>query len=188
MMHDAKTSPVVHIALLRGINVGGKNKLPMATLVSMFEEAGGAEVRTYIQSGNVMFLASRTRGSKITDDVSQAIKAKLGLNVPVVVRTVGDFKKMIKANPFAEVDQPDRTVHIGFLKDKPTKANLSKLDPDRSTGDEYRVVGRHVFMHLPNGVAKTKLTNAYFDHALATTMTVRNWRTVSKILNIAEGF
>ena len=181
--HSSETD--VNIALLRGINVGGKNKLPMKDLAAMFREAGCEDVRTYIQSGNVIFRAVPALAKGIPSLISQSIMDRFGYSVPVVVRTARDLQQIVEGNPFAQVEFEANKLLVLFLADVPDSALVESLDPDRSPGDEFAVVGREVFVHYPNGVARSKLTNAYFDSKLSTTSTGRNWRTVSKLLEMA---
>ena len=181
----ASNSTNVNIALLRGINVGGKNKLPMKDLAAMFVDAGCQDVRTYIQSGNVVFKAGPALAKDIPSLVGQSIMDGFGYSVPMVVRTARDLQQIVEVNPFAQADFKANWLLVFFMADLPDKARVESLDPDRSPGDEFAVVGREVFVHNPNGVARSKLTNAYFDSRLATTCTGRNWRTVNKLLEMA---
>lgn len=173
-----------NVALLRGINVGGKNKLPMADLSAMFRETGCDDVRTYIQSGNVVFRASTELAGDIPSLISASIIDQFGYSVPVVTRTASEFEEIVQANPFAGIGAEANKLHVMFLADLPDRARVDALDPNRSPGDEFAVLGREVFLHCPNGVARSKLTNAYFDSSLSTTSTSRNWRTVGKLLEM----
>ena len=173
----------LNIALLRGINVGGKNKLPMKDLAALFREAGCEDVRTYIQSGNVLFRAGATPAEGIPSLISASIQDRFGYRVPVVTRTAAELRATVEANPFAGAEA-DKLLVL-FLADPPDPERVEALDPNRSPGDEFAVVGREVFLHCPNGFARSKLTNSYFDSALSTTSTGRNWRTVGKLLELA---
>ena len=175
-----------NVALLRGINVGGKNKLPMADLAAMFREAGCDDVRTYIQSGNVAFRAGPELAGDIPSLISASIMEQFGYRIPVITRTAGEFREIVQANPFAEIGAEANKLHVMFLADLPDRAHVEALDPNRSPGDEFAVMGREVFLHFPNGVARSKLTNAYFDSGLSTTSTSRNWRTVGKLLDMVN--
>ncbi|MXY87478.1 MAG: DUF1697 domain-containing protein [Dehalococcoidia bacterium] len=180
------TSPkgnALHVALLRGINVGGKNKLPMKDLATLFREAGCEDVRTYIQSGNVLFRSGSTPADVIPSLISASIQERFGYRIPVVTRTAGDLRATVEANPFAAAEA-DKLLVL-FLADAPDPEQVEALDPHRSPGDEFAVVGREIFLHCPNGFARSKLTNSYFDSALSTTSTGRNWRTVGKLLELA---
>ncbi len=175
----------VHVALLRGINVGGKNKLPMADLAAMFREAGCDDVRTYIQSGNVIFRAAPALAEEIPSLISASILSRFGYRIPVITRTARELQLIAQANPFADSGTEPNKQLVFFLEDLPDPAHVEALDPNRSPGDEFAVLGREVFVHYPNGVARSKLTNSYFDSGLATIGTGRNWRTVTKLLELA---
>ncbi len=177
----------VNVALLRGINVGGKNKLPMKDLAAMFTDAGFSDVRTYIQSGNVLFRGDPELQKEIPSLISASISDRFGLQIPVVTRTAHEFRAIVEANPFANhTDEPNK-LHVAFLSDLPNPANVAALDPDRSPPDKFAAVGCEVYLHCPNGMARTKLTNAYFDSTLAATSTMRNWKTVLKLHDLAIG-
>jgi len=176
---------VTAVALLRGINVGGKNKLPMNVLTGIFEKAGCTGVRTYIQSGNVVFKSATGAERKIAAAVSKAIHAKCGMTVPVVVRTGAQLAAAVKANPFLKKGVGMETLHLMFLGDAPAAGLVAGLEANRSPGDAFIVRGGEIYLHLPNGVARTKLTNAYFDAKLKTVSTMRNWRTVLTLAEMA---
>ncbi|HKE00104.1 MAG TPA: DUF1697 domain-containing protein [Planctomycetota bacterium] len=182
-----KKTPEAYVALLRGVNVGGKNLLPMKDLAAMFEKAGCADVRTYIQSGNVVFRADAAVATRISETISRAIAAKFRIAVPVVVRSANDLRRVAKSHPFLGVDADTSSLHVAFLADEPTADAIAGLDPRRSPPDEFRVLGREIYLRCPNGVGKSKLTNAWFDSKLATTSTARNWNTVTKLLELASG-
>jgi uncharacterized protein (DUF1697 family) len=180
------------VALLRGINVGGKNVLPMRDLVAMFERAGCAEVRHYIQSGNVVFRAAGTLAARISRVIAGDIEGTFRMTVPVVVRSAKELGAVAKGNPHIAGGADPTACHVMFLADAPTRKQCAALDPARSPGDAFVVKGREVYLlcpngvaRTPNGVARTKLTNAYFDSALGTTSTARNWRTVLKLAEMA---
>lgn len=170
--------PGIHVALLRGINVGGKNKLPMRVLAAMFETAGCSDVTTYIQSGNVVFRAGAGLAREIPQRIRGAIEEDLGLRVPVITRTAGELRGVLDHHPFLGEGADTSKLGVGFLTDEPDPARVAALDPDRSPPDEFAVRGREIYLRLPLGAARTKLTNAYFDARLRTTCTVRNHRTL----------
>jgi len=166
----------MYVALLRGINVGGKNSLPMKELAGMFARAGCREVRTYIQSGNVVFGADDVEG--LAERIAAEIEQRFGMRVPVILRSGAEMRKALRSNPFAKAGVEESMLHVYFLADKPAAAAVKALDYERSPGDSFVVAGREIYLHLPDGVARTKLTNVYFDKQLATVSTLRNWRTV----------
>jgi uncharacterized protein (DUF1697 family) len=178
--------PEVYVALLRGINVGGKNSLPMKDLAAIFEKAGCSQVATYIQSGNVVFKADAKLAQQISGVISKEVKKGFKLEVPVVVRSAQELLKIAKANPFFKKGGTVDTVHVAFLVHTPRKTAIQSLDAQRSPGDAFEVAGSEVYLHCPNGFGRTKLTNQYFDSKLATTSTIRNWKTVLKLVEMTQ--
>lgn len=175
------------IALLRGINVGGKNRLPMADLRQIFEEAGCTDVRTYIQSGNVVYEAPSGVDLPIDRIIAGAIEERLGLRVPVVLVGAEQFAAVVAGNPYVAQGYDPKTLYVAFLAGRVDDERLAALDPDRSPPDTFVAFPRHIYLHMPNGVARTKLTSAYLDGTLGTISTARNWRTVSKLLEMTRG-
>ena len=166
--------------------MGGKNKLPMKDLAAMFADVGCADVRTYIQSGNVVYRASKTVVARVPELVAAAIKERFGLRVPVVTRTAEELREVSERNPFLKDGADTAALHVMFLNDEPSAARAATLNPERSPGDAFALRGREIYLHCPNGLARTKLTNEYFDRKLATTSTVRNWNTVLRLLEMAQ--
>ena len=177
---------MTHVALLRGINVGGKNKLPMKDLVAMFGKAGCGDARAYIQSGNVIFNASTGISSRISGVITAQIEKCFGYQIPVVLRTAEQLAKAVSNNPFLKAGAAEQELHVMFLAGVPAGALIRKLDPDRSPPDKYEVRGQEIYLRLPNGAGRSKLTNQYFDSKLATVSTVRNWRTVTTLLELMK--
>ena len=186
-MLNSATSRSTYVALLRGINVGGRNRLPMDELARLFEGAACACVRTYIQSGNVVFAASPSVSLAARETVAAAVSARIGTDIPIVLRSVDELAQAVEANPFPGESQGTRILHVGFLADRPSSDAVSDLDPDRSPPDEFVVRGREIYMRLPNGMARTRLTTGYVERMLGTRVTFRNWRTVLNLLNMATG-
>jgi uncharacterized protein (DUF1697 family) len=175
---SGKPAGDLHVTLLRGINVGGKHLVPMKDLVRLFEAAGGTDVRTYVQSGNVVARASPAVAARLSRDVARAIEKRFGFPVPVVVRTADEMRRVAQGNPFLEAGVAPEMLHVGFLADAPGKANAAALLARCARPEDLRVLGREVYLHLPNGVGRTKLTSRVLDTTLGTTVTLRNWRTV----------
>ena len=169
------------VALLRGINLAAKNRLPMKPLEQMFSAEGCSEVRSYIQSGNVIFSAKSSVIKTLPARVSARIQEQFGYRVPVVLRTGDELEACIAANPFAVPGADEKQLHVMFLADIPADAAVTGLDPHRSDPDEFAVQGRDVYLKLPNGGARSKLTNQYFDSRLDTVSTIRNWNTVQRL-------
>jgi uncharacterized protein (DUF1697 family) len=175
-----------YVALLRGINVGCKNKVPMAMLRDVFASLGLEDVVTYIQSGNVVF-TSGVKAAQVASDIAGAINQEFGLSVPVIVRTRAELAKVATSNPYLKPGADPSHLHVTFLAEKPTAAAIKQLDPERSAPDEFVVHGREIFMLLPNGMGRSKLTIDYFERRLGTTATARNWNTVNKLLELMHG-
>ena len=188
-MKSERTSKaaVRHVALLRGINVGGKNMLPMKELVGMFVAAGCGDVTTYIQSGNVVFSANAKVVAGLGSVIAARVEERFGLRVPVVLRTAAEMESVVRGNPFLKAGASDETLNVCFLADLPSADRVAGLDAGRSAPDAFAVVGREIYMRLVKGISGTKLTNAYFDSKLKTVSTMRNWRTVLKLAEMMAG-
>jgi len=171
---------------MRGINVGGKNILPMAALSKLFAGAGCDNVQTYVQSGNVVFTAARPVAVRIQDVITEKIKRKFGLSVPIVLRNADEIDQVVGRNPFLKPGVDIKTLFVGFLADEPGRQQIAALDPKRSPGDSFKLTGREIFMHITNGAADTRLTNAYFDSTLKMVSTFRNWRTTLKLQEMLQ--
>jgi uncharacterized protein (DUF1697 family) len=176
-----------NVALLRGLNVGGKNCVPMTKLAQLFVDAGCTDVRTYIQSGNVIFKASQSKIGKLPGIITKRIEESFGFKIPVVLRTAEQIGETLQNNPFLKAGAAEETLHVFFLACVPDARNVTGLDPERSLPDAFFVRGQDIYVQLPNGMARTKLNNAYFDSKLATTSTARNWRTVLKLFELMQG-
>jgi uncharacterized protein (DUF1697 family) len=176
-----------YLALLRGVNVGGKNKLPMKDLVDICIEAGCKNVRTFIQSGNVIFSASPRSRARLPGKIAALIAERFGYRTPVILRTLEQLTAVVANNPFLEQGGSEDALYVMFLADFPHSEVVAGLDPERSPGDAFLVRGQEIFLKLSNGAADSKLTNIYFDKKLGTISTARNWRTVTKLLELMKG-
>ena len=176
-----------HIALLRGINVGGRNKLPMKSLASLFEDSGCTEITTYIQSGNVVYSVVAQLVPKVVGRVEAAIQRDFGFQIPIVTRTQEELAAVIGSNPFLKSGADEKELHVAFLAQAPNQTRIAQLDPKRSPPDEFLVRGQEIYLRYPNGLGRSKLTNAYFDAKLGTVSTIRNWKTTGKLLELASG-
>ena len=176
-----------YVALLRGINVGGRHKLLMRELAAMFVEAGCEDVRTYIQSGNVAFRADPSLADGLSARITTAIAASHGYQITVVMWTAADVARVVRGNLFLADGADPTKLYVGFLASTPDPTKVARLDPDRSPPDAFVVRGDEVYLHFPNGVARSKLTNNYLDRTLGTVSTFRNWRTVCKLHEMASG-
>jgi uncharacterized protein (DUF1697 family) len=165
--------------------VGGKHKMPMKDLARIVEDVGCRDVSTYIQSGNVLFSASPALAKRAPRLIQAAIERQLGIDVPVVTRSAAELEQVLRNNPFLGKARETHCLYVAFLTTTPTRTQITALDAQSSAPDQFIVVGDTIFLSLQNGVAKTKLTNKYFDAKLTTTSTVRNWNTVQILVELA---
>jgi uncharacterized protein (DUF1697 family) len=177
-----------YIALLRGINVTGHNKIPMAELRQLCARLGWSDVQSYIQSGNLVF-QSQAEADTLEEELEAAILAEFGFEIPVVVRTAQAWEAYVKHNPFPAVatDEPSRlllTLSKGPLQTGAADALNARADK----GERVARVGDALYIHYPEGVGRSKLTPALLDRLAGSPVTARNWRTVLKLADIAGRF
>ena len=173
----------VYVALLRGINVGGHNKLPMATLRALATGCGFTDVQTYIQSGNVVF-GSRLGATKVATALHHAILAECAIDSRVVIRTGPDLVTVVAQNPFLERGADEKLQHVVFMYPE-SAPTLSGVDPQFYAPEEVEVIGPNAYLHTPNGVGQSKLATETTMRKLGIVGTVRNWRTVSTLAEMA---
>ena len=166
-----------YVALLRGINLAGKRKVAMADLVRCFGEAGCDDVRTYIQSGNVVFGSSMRSEAKLRAALEKHVTAATGLDVAVVLRTEKQLAAVVEANPFPDAE-PSKLL-VGFLADRPPAESVEALDRAVTAKEGFVVNGREIYLNLPEGIGRSKAPIA-LDRVKGT-VTARNWRTVTKL-------
>jgi uncharacterized protein (DUF1697 family) len=172
-----------YVALLRGINVGGRNKVAMPALRACCESLGHNRVVTYIQSGNVVFDAAKGTPARLARGLSDALDAMLGLRIDVVVRSAAELQRVTTTNPFPTEGVDPTTLHVLFLASTPTAAAVEVLAATHFPPNEYVVRGDDVFLRAPDGIGRTRLPN--FDKVLGTVATGRNWRTVLTLAEMA---
>jgi uncharacterized protein (DUF1697 family) len=171
------------VALLRGINVGGRRKVTMAALREVFEAAGCTDVSTYIQSGNVIFTPPTPANAEARERWETALAKRFGFAVPLALRDGGEMKRIVAQTPFPKPDLDTDRLYVGFLRDAPTRT--TPVEFPTQPGEAAAWIRNEIYLHLPAGVAKTKLTNAWLDRALGTVCTLRNWRTVLALRDLA---
>jgi uncharacterized protein (DUF1697 family) len=175
-----------YVALLRGINVSGKNKVKMEDLRAIVGSLGCERVQTYIQSGNVVFDSSTRSAAKVSDEISGAITRELALDVTVLVRTAADLTTVLATSPLDRNGVDTTKLHVTFLASTPPAAKLRALADVDASPDALAVVGREVYVHCPNGYGRTKLNNTFFEKRLGVGATTRNWRTVQTLAALAN--
>jgi uncharacterized protein (DUF1697 family) len=174
----------VYVAMLRGVNVGG-NSLKMDWLRDACANIGMQNVRTYVQSGNIVF-SSRLAAAKLATTLKTTIDAKTRLPVGVVVRNASEMAKIVAGNPFVKQNGIEPTkLHVTFLAKAPSKPALDKLDALAGTRDEYRLAKQEIYLHCPINYGETKLSNAAIEKALSVGATTRNWTTVTTLCAMA---
>jgi len=175
-----------YIALLRGINVGGRRKILMADLRAHFEKLGFSNVITYIQSGNVIFETKKKEDpKKLGQKIADMIDDKYGFDVPVVIRSVQELENAIKINPLmegAEIKQ----LYLTFLSDTPSAENLEKANSYDFDPDKFEIIDNHVFMFIGGKSHESKLGIKFFESKLKVKATNRNWKTVNKLLELSK--
>ncbi len=170
--------------MLRGINVGGQKKINMEDLKKIYESIELKFVKTYIQSGNVIFQYSNTNTTKLADKIESKIKQYFKFDVSVLIRTKSEFHTVIKNNPFCNKD-PSKT-HVTFLTDTPTDIPKDDINKLKDKSEEFFIHGKQVYLLFPNGYGKSKLNNMFFERKLKVTATTRNWKTVSALYDIVN--
>jgi len=173
------------IALFRGINVGGKSKLPMADLREILEGLGATDVNTYIQSGNAVFRYAGSETEGLADQIGLEVQIRYGFTPKVLLLSLTALKKAMEENPFREAETDPVGLHLGFLAEQPAKADLAKLESLRSGREQFRLTPSVFYLYAPDGVGRSKLA-AGAEKALGVEMTDRNWRTVCTIAGMAE--
>jgi uncharacterized protein (DUF1697 family) len=175
----------VYVALFRGINVGGKNALPMKELVSILEDLGGRNVRTYIQSGNAAFVSPEKDTLRLSNKIRREIKKRCGFEPHVLLLEVDDIERAIRKNPFPEAVTDPKVLHAGFLASVPEKPNLKALESLKSDSERYQLIDKVFYLHAPEGIGRSKLA-AKVEKLLGVPMTDRNWRTVCTLRELAQ--
>ena len=177
---------MIYIALLRGINVSGQKKILMSDLKTLFENLEFSNVKTYIQSGNVIFSSEETNTGEIAKKIEEKIKAQYGFDVPVLVLTGEEIKNALDNNPYLkEVEiletQNLARLYVTFLSEVSEQKHLDKIDASLYAPDRFTIIEKSIFLHVVNGYGETKLSNNFFESKLKVKATTRNWKTVQTL-------
>ena len=174
------------ICLLRGINVGGKRKVKMVRIVELFTQMGFERIRTYIQSGNLLF-ETASDDEALASTIESGLAVGLGWPVKVVLRSSAEWRAIIADNPFLADSRCDPSkLHVAFLDHPPADALRQQYAVGEIGGDEYRLRGSELYLYVPGGMARTKLTTAFIERRFGGSATVRSWRTVNKLAALGE--
>ncbi len=178
-----------YISILRGINVGGKNKIKMPDLKEMYEELKFKDIVTYIQSGNIIFNSNQNVSNQnLAKKIEKGISEKFKLAVPVIIRTINEMESILKINPFLKMPGIDiEKLHVTFLEEIPEQLKLKEVAKYDYSPDKFIIINKEVYVYCPDGYGMTKLSNNFFENKLKTGATTRNWRTVNKLVELAEG-
>ncbi|MEY2568384.1 MAG: hypothetical protein QOE35_2913 [Actinomycetota bacterium] len=169
-----------YAAMLRGINLGSRNRMAMPALAELFEELGFTDVSTYVQSGNVGFSAAK-KPDAVT--IAKRIEKDLGVTSPVILRSAGELAKLMSGNPFKG---DARGLHVTLLEVKAKAVDVKAIDAERFAPDEFAVVGRDVYLRCPKGYGVSKLSNAFWEKKLGTVATTRNWKTITALNDLTH--
>jgi uncharacterized protein (DUF1697 family) len=170
------------ISMLRGINVGGQKKIRMETLRGIYEELGFTNVRTYVQSGNVVFESTEQDQVVLVKRIEAHIEQTCGYAVEVFIRQAHELQRILAGNPFLNDRNEDPSkLYVTFLYQPPPEDGWRKLTPPSGTPDEFAPGKMAIYLLCPNGYGKTKLSNSFFERKLGLPTTTRNWNTVNAL-------
>ena len=173
------------VALLRGVNVGGRNRLPMKDLSRIFTSAGCEAVKTYIQSGNVVFKADINSERQFVDVIRDAIETEFGFSPETHLLSADALERAIESNPYPLAESEPTSLHLFFLKRSPQSARVTITNDLLSESETFEVVDRCLYLHAPDGIARSKFAKS-IDKTLNVNSTARNWRTVSKLAELVS--
>ena len=175
-----------YVALLRGVNVGGARGLPMVALRALSERAGAVAVETLIQSGNVVFESEEGSGEGVAAAVGAAISREFGFDATIVLSRAEQWRALIEGNRYLQRGVDPKTLHAACLSAPPDPTRAARLVHHGSAPDEFELRGQTVYLNLPNGVARSKLTNSWFDATLGVVCTMRNWTTITRLVRLLD--
>jgi uncharacterized protein (DUF1697 family) len=175
-----------YVCLLRGVNLGPRRRVDMKALGEVFARLGHQDVTTYVQSGNVVFTGRKARPTTLARAIEKQIAEDLGVDATALVLTAEELADVADANPFLGAGADPTTLHVTFLSDEPDAKGLERVDPAGFAPDEFRVRGREVYLRCPNGYGRSKLNNAFWEKTARVAATTRNWRTVTKLRELAD--
>lgn len=176
-----------YIAILRGINVSGQKIIKMEALRQLFENSGFSNVRTYIQSGNVLFSSEQTNTSELEQLISAQIEKEFGFQVPVLILTHLELQQIVENNPFLNDETKNPAfLHVTFLASTPVEDTIDQLTAKKAEQEAFFLTQNALYLYCPNGYGNTKLTNNFIESKLKTQATTRNWKTTLELLKMAE--
>ncbi len=177
---------IQHIVLLRGVNLASRNRIAMPKLREVLTRAGFDEVRTYVQSGNIV-LASRASPERVANEVNRLIKETFGIDVPVLVRSQSELAQVVRRNPLQKVAVDPKRHLVTFMSAKVGKEMVERMRSVAGPHEEFAVIGREVYSWHPAGVGRSPLWERLAGKAIGVVATSRNWTTVTTLLAMADG-
>ena len=173
-----------YLAILRGVNVSGHNRVKMADLERVFQGLGHSRVATFIQSGNVIFTSSDASSTELVRGIEQALAVELGLNVSALLRSRREMERVIQESPFLETGRDLTKLHVTFLAEEPTRSLGDDFDQQSFRPDKYWLGTREVYLHCPLGYGRTRLNNSFWERRLGISATSRNWNSVTRLTEL----
>jgi uncharacterized protein (DUF1697 family) len=177
---------MIYAALIRGVNVVGRNALPMKSLAALLAKLRCANVRTYLQSGNAVFECAASDAGKVASALTAAIDRTHGFAPHVIVLRRADLDRAMARNPFPQADANPTTLHLFFLDAKPTRPNFDAMTSLAANGEQFKLDGRVFYLYTPNGFGVSKLASRA-ERLLGVPATARNWRTVRSVAGMMRG-
>jgi len=174
-----------YIALFRGINVGGNNMIAMKDLAALLGKLGYANIKTYIQSGNVLFDAPAAKAEAFAKKIGAAIAKSHSFQPEIIVIDKKELAKMAAANPFPKAIKEPKSLHLLVLDAVPKKPDIDGMTALKTESESFKLIGKALYLHTPDGIHRSKLA-AKLGKLLGVTATARNWNTVVKLLELAE--
>lgn len=183
----AQNKKSTYVAMLRGVNVSGKNMIKMPALVKSIESIGFKAIRSYIQSGNLVFETATGESLNMARRIHDQINNDFGFDIPVLVIEAKELESIRDENPFVQRSDIDLTkLHVTFLESEPEDDRIALIDPEKYLPDEFVLQGRSIYLYCPIGYGTTKLNNNFFESKLKARATTRNWNTVNKLVEMAK--
>jgi uncharacterized protein (DUF1697 family) len=174
---------ITYISMLRGINVSGQKKIPMEALKKLYESLGFKNVRTYIQSGNVVFECPDKNVPAPINMIKKKIRQTYGFEAVVFIRTKDEFKKLIDNTPFLKKDLSK--LHVTFLSETPARLPMEEINKGKAAAEDFYISNREIYLYCPDGYGGSTLSNNFFERKLKVSATTRNWRTVNELFKLA---
>jgi uncharacterized protein (DUF1697 family) len=176
-----------YVALLRAVNVGGRARVPMAALRGVADSLGLLDPQTLLQSGNLVFRAPAVKASSLERTLEAGVSGRLGLAVDIIVRTSGEWRRVIERNPFPDEARADPAhLLVMALKRAPKASEVEALQASTTGRELARPEGAHLYLVYPDGIGRSRLTAAVIEKAIGTRGTARNWNTVVKLANLCD--